>query len=553
MALALKHKFPKDSEYKLYQRRGLCLMRLGRPGEALEALQTSLDVLNLAKRLPTKRRDSIAKDIKALITEINSVKEGENGKGKLPEKDDAQTDFEFFKGEDNPSLPGASACLEMRESPSHGRHIVALKELSAGQLLFSETPYCSVLLPEHYSTHCHHCHVALVVVTAVPCLECTQPRYCSDHCRSESWNLYHRFECGGLDLLHSVGVAHLAARTVLVQGLSSLMSLRPLVDRKTFELPKSCEKDLYSRVFNLVEHSKRTSGEDLFQYATTANLLTTYLEQRTSFFEDGVKDDGLSTFISAAIFKHILQLVCNASAIFEVAPTFDADDQQAANSRVYSETQQRIATAIYPSASMMNHSCDPDVISSFVRNRLIVRAIRDLAAGREVFNCYGPHFRRHRRAERQEALLSQYHFSCTCSGCSDRKMDDFVDRFFALRCRRCGGPIRTPAEHGEEDIHELPCMDCGLSQSYTQQIADSFAANELFLQGQHYLSCQDLNPAIESFRECLSLRRRALYEYNEDLVTTRDRLAECYAMAGKYKESALCLKECLVAVEKRYV
>ncbi len=44
---------------------------------------------------------------------------------------------------------------------------------------------------------------------------------------------------------------------------------------------------------------------------------------------------------------------------------------------------------------MMNHSCDPSVISGFTRGRLIVvRAVKGVEAGGEVFNCYGPHARR---------------------------------------------------------------------------------------------------------------------------------------------------------------
>ncbi len=108
-----------------------------------------------------------------------------------------------------------------------------------GEILFVERPYCSVLLPEQYASHCHHCHVPVEV--PVPCLECTQPRYCSDECRQSSWDGYHRFECGGLDLLNSVGVAHLALRAVLTCGVDKLREIRPFVDKKTATLPKGSD------------------------------------------------------------------------------------------------------------------------------------------------------------------------------------------------------------------------------------------------------------------------------------------------------------------------
>jgi hypothetical protein len=58
-------------------------------------------------------------------------------------------------------------------------------------------------------------------------------------------------------------------------------------------------------------------------------------------------------------------------------------------------------------------------------NTLIVRAIRNVRQGDEVFNCYGPHYRRMRRTERLEALEAQYCFTCTCDSCLDKNTEDF--------------------------------------------------------------------------------------------------------------------------------
>ena len=73
-----------------------------------------------------------------------------------------------------------------------------------GEVLFSESPYSCVLLPPHYSTHCNQCLVQLLA--PIPCRYCTQTRYCSGACRDTAWSQYHQYECGQLDLLHSVGI-----------------------------------------------------------------------------------------------------------------------------------------------------------------------------------------------------------------------------------------------------------------------------------------------------------------------------------------------------------
>ncbi len=105
-------------------------------------------------------------------------------------------------------------------------HPIAL--IQVGDVLFSELPFCSVLLPDQYASHCHHCQLPLG--EPVPCLECTQTRYCGDECRQRSWDDYHRLECGGLDLLNSVGVAHLALRAVLVGGRETIREIRSVRD-----------------------------------------------------------------------------------------------------------------------------------------------------------------------------------------------------------------------------------------------------------------------------------------------------------------------------------
>ena len=47
-------------------------------------------------------------------------------------------------------------------------------------------------------------------------------------------------------------------------------------------------------------------------------------------------------------------------------------------------------------------------MSNFHKNKIIVRALREVDTGEEVFNCYGPHFGRHPIAECRKILESQY-------------------------------------------------------------------------------------------------------------------------------------------------
>ena len=63
-------------------------------------------------------------------------------------------------------------------------------------------------------------------------------------------------------------------------------------------------------------------------------------------------DEDLLLYVGGLMLRHITQLVCNASAIYEVGPTppeMDHDDtSSSATPSVVSNVQYRVATAIYP-------------------------------------------------------------------------------------------------------------------------------------------------------------------------------------------------------------
>nr|KAG5688677.1 hypothetical protein BaRGS_014388 [Batillaria attramentaria] len=101
----------------------------------------------------------------------------------------------------------------------------------------------------------------------------------------------------------------------------------------------------YLSVYDLMTHAEDMQTEDMFQYSL---------------------------------------LVCNAHAITALHAT-----QTDEGSAVETQSQVRVATAIYPTASLMNHSCDPTIISSFIKDVLVVKSVKDVPIGGEIFNCYG--------------------------------------------------------------------------------------------------------------------------------------------------------------------
>lgn len=107
-------------------------------------------------------------------------------------------------------------------------------------------------------------------------------------------------------------------------------------------------------------------------------MLTLYLLKYSDFFEDNDLTECLISkfsdetynfpcetsvesdrhlYVGSLLLRHILQLVSNGHAITKLDVIVSDKD------KVLTERENRVAKAIYPSASMMNHSCDPNVIN----------------------------------------------------------------------------------------------------------------------------------------------------------------------------------------------
>lgn len=76
-------------------------------------------------------------------------------------------------------------------------------------------------------------------------------------------------------------------------------------------------------------------------------LINKFRDNTFNFNFNILTDSDKQLYVSSLILRYILQLICNGHAI--------------TNSNTLQ--QEIVATGIYPSASMMNHSCDPNIIN----------------------------------------------------------------------------------------------------------------------------------------------------------------------------------------------
>lgn len=550
---ALNTGFPSVSKHKLLVRDVWACVKMKqlKPArKALKKLEHFLESFDCP--LNQLKKDDVSKEVETLTKQIASLNDSSPKKETSPPSPPQV----FHGNNNNPVLSQATDAITVTVTPEQGRFIVANQALDKGSTLVVERPYAAVLLPDHYDTHCHHCCKSLPL-NPIGCVNCAEVRFCTEVCGEVAWKSYHKLECPYLRLMHSIGVAHLSLRIVLTAKLDYLQEFLSNPWSKRHEdiyikgVGLSGKYDCsYLPVYDLVTHEVTTETHDLLQYSLTAALLLLTLTS-AGWLDNlaGVKTWKNNLCVSVAndaeipseilpigglLLRHILQLVCNAHAITSILPQPDIlssispDPRGDAPSPVTTVQQVRVATAIYPTVSLMNHSCDPTIQASFIGDVLVVRTLKAVKKGEEIFNCYGPHHCRMATSERQEVLKAQYHFTCQCEACLSQDVSSH--RFRAFKCPQCAGIMRDNV-----------CTECGeevkqsVLEKYTRQ---ANKMDELFTKGNGYMKAGICTEALDALFRCAEGRRSVLYREHKDLAVVEDALAQCLAHLGEYSAAA---------------
>ncbi|OAD52317.1 SET and MYND domain-containing protein 4 [Eufriesea mexicana] len=527
--LAIKLNYPKHLQYKLYLRAIQCYLKLNKQHLADEMLSKLQKIIHDSD-IETSMKDSIKLKIHSITdTELCVQNIVQNTNDLLRLK--SQIIFE-----ENVNFPNASVNVDIVYNEEVGRHVVANKYIKKGDILFLEKPICFTLLSDNIYNLCQYCNCSNMDIP-VPCTTCLNTFYCDNKCLSEAWTSYHCWECPGsqMELWKNIGLAHLALKVLLTCSTTK-------------------DEIKFNDIQNLDTPFDKLPAESLILYGITAIMLTTYLLEYTTFFKTNNLEDCLMKkfldnrfklnfnittssdkhlYISSLLLRYSLQLSINAHTITRLIPINGTEDYK----------DEKVAAGIYTSASMMNHSCDPNIINIFVNDYLIVRASRDITEGEEISNCYGPHYAKMPIRDRQYNLQNQYYFKCKCKACTLPELRYFVERFHAMKCRRCNGALCNINNF-------MYCLDCN-NRSQIQSSNEIRKADEIFEAAQAAILLSKPVVALDKLKKCLHIRRAVLYKYNEDITLTLHLMGDIYKAIGQWVDSIMCFENVLAAIRER--
>ncbi|KAJ3187906.1 hypothetical protein HDU85_006299 [Gaertneriomyces sp. JEL0708] len=375
-------------------------------------------------------------------------------------------------------VAGTEVPLHLRTCSSRGRGIFAVSTISPGTTLITEQAYASVLDDQHLLTHCSSCFQPR---PRFRCSKCALLRYCSQQCQRVDWAV-HRQECKVLLKAPSPKLA-----TTSFRAICRILSRRFL------------DSDSFTKVEALESHRQKRSTQQIEQFAQMAALIVRLME-------------GVNTLSPSEVLSLICRYSCNAMAI---------SDESLAN----------IAGGIFPTLSLINHSCRPNAAIVFSGSTAVLRSIRPIAPGEEILQSYTEISEP--QHVRQKELSEAYFFKCDCTEC--RRDETELDSRTTCKCRQpgCEGIVTI-----SEPLIDPKCNVRGLlSPSEVQDLEEALALQlQLYQQA---VDCREHNPNVSLVKaeECLASQELLYGPLSPGLLRTLRLLHDLYLSELRFSEA----------------
>ena len=410
--------------YKLYLRKAFSLKELGEGKRAEDAFSCALNLLEVSD-LDEEKMEEVKEMINEAIKNINITSSDER-------KQITEASKVLNVSSPSANIQEFSDCLEVSYNPKIGRHILAKRDITVGEILAVEEATIWRLLPNP-SLKKICCQCLTESWAPLPCRRCAAVSFCSEECRDAAWQSHHRWECSwslsdlyqakeGDDLACSS--MFMAFRAMTLKSVDFFMKNKEIFDvhDKKYNLEEDNsrgsiteyfdkDKGQYRNLFNLVTHYEQGDDEFHLKNAVLTIFFISLLEQNFWFEEYASDDFNDDKRFIAKILNHFICVVkfnTHQTGQFE---NFSLDSGYTATS---------MGQVIRPAMALLNHSCNPNIVRAD-RGRFVVAAsCAVIQEGEEVTDSYGNCFMDEEKDDRREKLMKSYWFRCFCLACKKR-------------------------------------------------------------------------------------------------------------------------------------
>ncbi|RXG60756.1 SET and MYND domain-containing protein 4 [Armadillidium vulgare] len=386
----------------------------------------------------------------------------------------------------NRILKCATESVEVKVKKKTGRGLYARRELKPGDVIIVEKPYVSALYRDNIETHCNNCFKRFK--SPIPCDTCTRVWFCSEKCLKEGKTGFHSSECFSLNLLYEESIGRMAIIVFRIllrlswKNIKLLRSSRKIDTRLPDSHPKHTEfsrekylTDNYMTTYKLVTNSHLRDFCDLFKRIIIAFYLKQCLKEVDFFKGENVSLED-EIFVASLILRHLQNSSCNDFSITEFIVGENTENVELLE----------LGGGIYPTISLINHSCNPNVFRYYIGKNCIVRATKVIRTGEQLLINYGSLSAMLGRESRRAVLKKFYKFDCDCIACEENwPLLGNVDHVYMK--------IACPEENCDQIIEfdgkeNMICPSCGFNKKHENLLIEVKSKIKDFKRGQHLLN-----------------------------------------------------------------
>ncbi|KAH7731979.1 Protein NAS-38 [Aphelenchoides avenae] len=325
----------------------------------------------------------------------------------------------------------------------HGNSTTAAVEIPAGQNVVEDPT--NILVVTKRSLHCTSC-ARLLQKGPRRCSECGNAQFCRS-CYDDAVPL-HRLECGLEAKIVSVAVKHGNPG----DALRLRMALRMLATLDADELHTSLQEETHVRK----DASVKFDNSSLYAFISLecaakpevnlravgdfVRLVLPRLQQLKPL-KSTRTDEEAETFWTKALRAALLRIPHNG---YTIVPQENLSDNSLAPHSPYFPSWRLHEQLLYGVGLILESDAPtygmdaPDEESVINGSTMVFRTSRDVMAGEELCDSYGPCLGVNTTEERKKFLRETYGFDCQCEACSSSEANELDSYLAGSKCVHCG-------------------------------------------------------------------------------------------------------------------
>ncbi len=295
------------------------------------------------------------------------------------------------------SAPGMRAEVISVGNGEFMRRAVCTRDVAAGGVVFDCEPFSCMLASRARAHLCSHCFTAPSSSSGssssklLVCTRCSQARYCGKECQLADWQGGHKHECKQSKALRDEGCSEGPLDDILLM-------------QRTYALTHGAKDD--SPCSATAAGAIRCSAAHVQDLCVSGEAASFTEELSVHTLAEAVRR------VSVALKQPQQQLLAPLSRLYA---SFRCN-----NFAILNPLFQAVGAGVYPYAAILNHSCCPSVLLTYVlrpgRPPLLRGvALSSLSKGQELTHCYVD---ASLPSSLRKALLQKdYGFACQCACC----------------------------------------------------------------------------------------------------------------------------------------